>query len=122
MATRVSKSIIAASVQLKKHLHEYNNIPGVQLLTWKDVTNISSPLWLFDNFNSTPQRIPKSIKLASITKYHLILRSDEEICMLKQEMTCVIKYHQKHLQRLHHLLRESNLTTQVLNVYCFLKF
>ena len=63
MAARVSKSITAASVQLKKHLHDYNNIPGAQLLTWKDVTNVSSPLWLFDNFNSTSQHIPKSIKL-----------------------------------------------------------
>ena len=112
MAARVSKSITAASVQLKKHLHDYNNIPGAQLLTWKDVTNVSSPLWLFDNFNSTSQHIPKSIKLASITNHHLILRADEEISMLKQEMSCVIKYHQNHLQKLHHLLEESNTATE----------
>ena len=123
MAARVSKSITAASVQLKKHLHEYNNIPGVQLLTWKDVTNVSSPLWLFDNFNSTPQHIPKSIKLASITNHHLILRADEEISMLKQEMSCVIKYHQNHLQKLHHLLEESNTATQYgAGVKCLLLF
>ena len=32
--------------------------------------------------------------------------------MLKQEMSCVIKYHQNHLQKLHHLLEESNTATE----------
>lgn len=111
MAARVSKSITAASVELKKYLSEYNNIPGVNSLTWKDVTDLFSPLWLFDSFNGTSERIPKSIKLASITNHHLILRADEEISLLKQEMSCVIKYHQNHLQKLYHLIEESSTAT-----------
>jgi len=58
MAARVSKSITAASVQLKKYLSDYNKIPGVEPLSWQDVSNLSSPLWFFDNFNGISQTIP----------------------------------------------------------------
>jgi len=91
MTARVSKSITAASVQLKKHLNDYNKIPGVEQLSWQDVTDLSSPLWLFDSFNNISQPIPKSVKLASITNHNLIIRAEEEINILKSDMTYVTK-------------------------------
>lgn len=111
MAARVSKSITAASLQLKKNLKQYNAIPGVELLTWQDVTNLSSPLWLFDVFNNNMQQIPKSIKLAAITNHHLILRADEEIDMLKQEMTNTLQFYKHELEALNIFLEESNTST-----------
>ena len=112
MAARVSKSITAASVQLKKHLNNYNRIPGVDPLSWQDVMDLSSPLWLFDSFNNVSQAIPKSVKLASITNHHLILRADEEIDILKNDMTYVIRYHQNRLQILHGLIDDRDPASQ----------
>ena len=78
MASRLSKAITTESKKLNSLLLQYNNIvPIDDQLSWEDVTNLSSSIWL------APQQednlpVPRSVRLAAIDALMKKKRAIEE--------------------------------------------
>lgn len=91
MASRLSKSINQESAKLKKLLKEYNalTVSGDRVLTWAEATDLSTRT-LSDHFSTS--NIPRKICLSAIKHYHLTLRADEEIRLIKCEMKSCISF------------------------------
>ncbi len=92
LASRLARSITSESAKLKGLLSEFNTLaPESDKLSWQEVTDLSSTIW-FRGVLQSDSRVPKSIKLEAIAAHHMLLRADEELTLIKQEMISVITY------------------------------
>ena len=93
MASRLSRAITTESKRMKSLLLEYNSIVPVEdQLSWEDVTDLSSSIWL------APQQeddlpVPRSVRLAAIDALMKKKRAIEEQDLLKVEMENVVRFH-----------------------------
>ena len=91
MAYCLSRTITTESKKMKSLLLEYNSIVPVEdQLSWEDITNLSSSIWL------APQQeddfpVPRSVQLAAIDALMKKKRAIEEQDLLKVEMENVLK-------------------------------
>ena len=93
MASRLSRAITTESKKMKSLLLEYNSIVPVEdQLSWEDVTDLSSSIWLApQEENDLP--VPRSVQLAAIDALMKKKRAIEEQDLLKVEMENVVHFH-----------------------------
>lgn len=129
VSSRLSKSINNASAKLKKLLTEYNSY-NIYSLAWEDVTDLSSHVWYEGILRGNDKDIPNSVKLKAIEKYHIMIRCEEEISYLREDMIQTVAFYINDLfilsQKILELQNESNPLTQyqkgcmiLLNNSCF---
>ena len=93
MASCLSKAITTESKKLNSLLLQYNSIvPIDDQLSWEDVTNLSSSIWL------VPQQednlpVPRSVRLAAIDALMKKKRAIEEQELLMVEMENILRFH-----------------------------
>ena len=110
MASRISRCIQRETQNLKRLLHNYNQLVSVHL-SWKDVTDLSSSIWnSTDNNNITLP--PRSIRLAAIDAYVKKLRATEEKELIKTEMCNVISFYLNQYSDIKRLLDSFHSTTR----------
>ena len=90
LAAKLSKSISKKSGELQSLLRKYNSSTS-KPLSWSDVTDLTSHLWLHGMLDS-PSQIPNSVKLQAFHLYHRILRAREGVGLLISEMKNAVKY------------------------------
>lgn len=103
LASRLSKSTTQQSSLMKGLLKKFNALPSVtpsQTLTWADATDLSSMQWL-RGVLATDVHIPKKVKLDAIKHHHLVLRGDEEVHVIEEEMKATLSFY---LQDWHQLI------------------
>lgn len=97
LASRLSRSISAQSSLLKKLLARYNSLSCVMPadhLTWTHATDLSLEQCVRGSLDCDT-RVPKKVKFEAIKHHHLLLRCDEELKMLCDEMkSCLAFYHE----------------------------
>ena len=92
MASRLSRSITTQSKKLRLLLTEYNaTVSSVEQLSWDDVTNLNSSLWLTSHENDF--LVPRSVRITAINILMKSKRAVEELELLKSEMQNVLKFH-----------------------------
>lgn len=92
MASRLSRSITTQSRKLRLLLTEYNaTVSSVEQLSWEDVTNLTSSLWLTSHENDF--LVPRSVRITAINILMKSKRAVEELQLLKAEMHNVLKFH-----------------------------
>ena len=92
MTSRLSRSITADSKKLRSVLTEYNNVVSPEeQLSWEDVTNLSSPVWL-SPFPAGESQVPRSVRLSAINALLKKQRAIEEKVMIKSEMDNVLQF------------------------------
>lgn len=92
MASRLSRSITTQSRKLRLLLTEYNaTVSSVEQLSWDDVTNLTSSLWLTSHENDF--LVPRSVRITAINILMKSKRAVEELELLKSEMQNVLKFH-----------------------------
>ena len=93
MASRLSKAITTKSKKLNSLLLQYNSIvPIDDQLSWEDVTNLSSSIWLAPQPEDNLP-VPRSVRLAAIDALMKEKRAIEEQELLKVEMENVLRFH-----------------------------
>ena len=92
MASRLSRSITTQSRKLRSLLTEYNaTVSSVEQLSWEDVTDLTSSLWLTSHRNDF--LVPRSVRITGINILMKSKRAVEELQLLKSEMHNVLKFH-----------------------------
>ena len=92
MASRLSRSITTQSRKLRLLLTEYNaTVSSVEQLSWDDVTNLTSSLWLTSHENDF--LVPRSVRITAINIPVKSKHAAEELELLKAEMQNVLKFH-----------------------------
>ena len=91
IAIRLSRRINVVTKSLKKSLAEYNDgLDSSSCLTWVQITDLSQQIHDGCLFSETS--IPSVIKTQAIRSYNNMLRAEEEITRLKEEMSNCIQY------------------------------
>ena len=98
-ASRLSSAVTKVTGKLKELLSQFNCI-GIHSLSWKDVTDLTSPVW-YEGILQADTTIPMSVKLQAIKFYHLCIRSEEEIALLSAEMCNVVKFYCDEWKKIH---------------------
>ena len=90
MASRLSRSITTQSRKLRLLLTEYNaNMSSVEQLSWDNVTNLNSSLWLTSHENDF-----LVLRSVSITAINILMKSKHaELELLKSEIQFFLKFH-----------------------------
>lgn len=92
MASRLSRSITTQSRKLRLLLTEYNaTVSSVEQLSWDDVTNLTSSLWLTSHENDF--LVPRSVRITAINILMKSKRAVEEQDLIKSEMQNILKFH-----------------------------
>ena len=92
LSSRLSASISKATTKLKSLLREFNSF-NVESMSWKDVSDLSSHVWYEGVLQSENIEVPLAVKLKAIENYHVILRCEEELQMLSEDMRNVVKFY-----------------------------
>ena len=91
IAVRLSRRINVVTKSLKKSLAEYNaGLDSLSCLTWEQVTDLSQQIHDGCLFSETS--IPSIIKSQAIRLYNNMVRAEEEITRLKEEMSNCIQH------------------------------
>ena len=86
IAVRLSRRINVVTKSLRKSLAEYNTgLNSLSSLTWEQVTDLSQQIHDGCLFSETS--IPSTIKSQATRLYNNMLRAEEEITRLKEEMS-----------------------------------
>ena len=119
LASRLAKSITRESTKLKGLINKYNALAlHSEKVSWQDVTNLSSPLW-FHGVLQSDSHVPKNIKLDAIAAHRRILRSEEDIRLIKTEMANVVSFVLKDWATLvHHIHRLQTSECSPFNAGC----
>ncbi len=108
LASRLSKTINSLSSKLKQLLKDYNSFPSVSVTdswSWSGITNFGN-FNLIEDFGTNNENIPKKIQLDAIKFHHLVMRSEEEIKLIENEMKATISFYQKDWQELVSAVKE----------------
>ena len=91
MASRLSRSITTETKKLKDILREFNSVvtPEEQL-SWEEVTNLTSSVWLPPLPASDP--VPRSVRISMINALMKKQRAVEEKSLIITEMSNVLQY------------------------------
>lgn len=92
LSSRLSASISKATTKLKSLLREFNSF-NVESMSWKDVSDLSSHVWYEGVLQSENIEVPLAVKLKAIENYHVILRCEEELQMLSEDMRNVVEFY-----------------------------
>lgn len=92
LSSRLSASISKATTKLKSLLREFNSF-NVESMSWKDVSDLSSHVWYKGVLQSENIEVPLAVKLKAIENYHIILRCEEELQMLSEDMRNVVEFY-----------------------------
>ena len=91
IAVRLSRRINVVTKSLRKSLAEYNaGLDSLSCLTWEQVTDLSQQIHSGCLFSESS--IPSVIKSQAIRLYNNMLRAEEEINRLKEEMSNCMQY------------------------------
>lgn len=91
MASRISKAITKETRKLRRLLTEFNSnmVPSEQL-EWEDVCSPTASIWF--QLEQLDLPVPKPVRLSAINALMTRKRAEEEVVMLKQEMSNVLAF------------------------------
>lgn len=91
IAIRLSRRITVVTQSLRKSLADYNaGLDSSSQLTWEQVTDLSQQI--HDGCLFTNTSIPSTIKSQAIRLHNIMMRAEEEIGKLKEEMFHCIEH------------------------------
>ena len=108
LASRLSKSISSQSSLLKRLLVQYNSLPSVASegkVTWAEATNLLPVQWLGRGLECGVH-VPKKVKFDAMKHHHMLLRCDEEIKMIGDEMRSCVSFYLKDWKELNISVKE----------------
>lgn len=91
IAIRLSRRINVVTKSLKKSLAEYNSgLDSLSCLTWEQVTDLSQQI--HDGCLFSESSVPSIVKSQAIRLHNNMLRAEEEISRLKEEMSNCVQH------------------------------
>lgn len=91
LAVRISKQVRSTNTRINKLLAQFNGMSPATELDFNSVKDPCAPAYTSTVPSSS--RVPYHVKRQSIDAYNMLIRSEEEIILVKKEMRLLVLYH-----------------------------